>query len=151
MRIARRHSLSFRSRTPFCVLGSCCQHHRSVGRIVLTLAVEAGLLAACGSTAGVGSMHRQLNVSVEPKSRLGQLPLPAGRSPTRGPQSFHSSTIAGVQLDMVNALLDGTSVFNGDFADPFALKTSQALYRLLVSDSDRRADRTRPRSRYRLR
>jgi hypothetical protein len=134
VRIARRHSLSLRFRTPICLRGSCCRHHRSLGRIVLTLALTGGLLAACASTAGEGSTHRQVNVSVEPKVRPGQLPVPAGRSPTLGPQTFHSSTIAGVQLDMVNALLDGTPVFSGDFADPFALKTSQALY-LFASDT----------------
>jgi hypothetical protein len=91
-------------------------------------------MTACGSTVGAGSTHRQLNVSVEPKTRASQLPVPAGRSPTLGPRAFHPSKDGGVQLDVVNALRDGTPVFNGDFADPFALKTSKALY-LFASDT----------------
>lgn len=101
---------------------------------MLVLAFAGSLLAACGSTTGMGPGHRQLNVSVEPKTRAGQLPVPAGRSPTLGPQAFHPSKAGGVQLDVVNALRDGTPIFNGDFADPFALKTPQALY-LFASDT----------------
>ncbi|MGD0392098.1 MAG: glycoside hydrolase family 43 protein [Acidimicrobiales bacterium] len=92
------------------------------------------LLAACGPAAGIDAGRSPLNVSVEPTSRPGQLPVPAGRSPTLGPQAFHPSETGGVQLDVINALRDGTPIFNGDFADPSALKTSQALY-LFASDT----------------
>jgi hypothetical protein len=95
---------------------------------VLSLVLTGVLLAACGPAAEIRSGHRPLSVSVEPKSRPGQLDVPAGRSPTLGPQAFHPSQAGGVQLDMINALRYGTPIFNGDFADPFALKTSQALY-----------------------
>jgi hypothetical protein len=114
--------------------GSRRHCHRSVGRVALALAFTGSLLAACGPAAGVGSEHRQLNVSVEPKSRPGQLPVPAGRSPTLGPQAFHPSKAGGVQLDVINSLRDGTPIFNGDFADPFALKTPEALY-LFATDT----------------
>jgi hypothetical protein len=75
-----------------------------------------------------GSAPRKLDVSVDPSARTGQVQVPAGRAPTLGPQAFHPSSAAGVQLDVVNALRNGTPIFNGDFADPFALKTARALY-----------------------
>src|ERR1700728_5182230 len=107
----------------------------SVGSVVLILTLTGGLLAACGSTTpGGDSKPGHLSVSVEPKARSGQPPVPEGRSPTLGPQAFHPSETSGVQLDMVNALRDGTPIFDGDFADPFALKTPQALY-LFASDT----------------
>jgi hypothetical protein len=100
--------------------------------VVLALAFMGGLLAAAGSTPVGASKPRSL--SVEPKTRPGQLPVSAGRSPTLGPQAFHPSRSDGVQLDVFNALRDGSPIFNGDFADPFALKTANALY-LFASDT----------------
>lgn len=114
--------------------GSSHYRRSSVGRAVLGLVLTGGLLAACGSAAGIGVGRGPLNVSVEPTSRPGQLAVPAGRSPTLGPQAFHPSTAGGLQLDMTNALRDGTPIFDGDFADPFALKTSEALY-VFASDT----------------
>ena len=73
--------------------------------------------------------------------------MSAGRSPTLGPQAFHPSRSDGVQLDIFNALHDGSPIFNGDFADPFALKTAKALY-LFASDTTAHATprrRTSPR------
>jgi hypothetical protein len=129
--VLRSHNrFRLRVRTPAAGHG----RYASIGRLVLTLAFMGGFFAACGSTTGAGSKPGQLNVSVEPKTRAGQPPVPAGRSPTLGPQAFRPSSAGGLQLDMVNALRDGTPIFNSDFADPSALKTPRALY-LFASDT----------------
>ncbi len=86
------------------------------------------LLAGCG-TAGSGQTTRQsFSVKPEPSARAGQLPVPAGRLPTKGPIGLDPARADNVQLDVVSGLLDDTPIFNGDFADPFALRTADDLY-----------------------
>jgi hypothetical protein len=82
-----------------------------------------------GGSAGSGQATRStLNVRAEPSARAGQLPIPPGRQPTKGPVSLDPTEVDGVQLDVVTGLLDDTPIFNGDFADPFALRTPSDLY-----------------------
>ena len=45
--------------------------------------------------------------------------VPPGRFPTKGPIGLDPSKSAGVQLDAQSGLLNGTPIFNGDFADFF--------------------------------
>jgi hypothetical protein len=86
------------------------------------------LLAGC-SNAGSGEATRQtFSVSAEPSARAGQLPVPAGRLPTKGPIGLNPSKSDGVQLDVLSGLLNDTPIFDGDFADPFALRTADLLY-----------------------
>ena len=95
----------------------------------LVLATTVFLVAACG---GAGSETRPTNttlhVTAEPSARTGQLPVPSGRAPTAGPIGLNPSKANGIQLDVLDGLLDDDPVFNGDFADPFALRTSNELY-----------------------
>ncbi len=91
--------------------------------VVLVL-LAAVLLAACGST----SSSSPSDVSIEPAARPGELPTPPGRAPTLGPRAENPSMADGVQLDVLSGLLDDTPIFNGDFADPYALRTADALY-----------------------
>jgi hypothetical protein len=67
-------------------------------------------------------------VKAEPSARAGQLPIPFSRTPTKGPIGLDPSKNDGVQLDVLSGLLDDTPIFNGDFADPFALRTPDELY-----------------------
>ena len=78
---------------------------------------------------GSGQATRQtLSVKAEPAARAGQLPVPAGRLPTKGPIGLDPSKSDGVQLDVLSGLLNDTPIFDGDFADPFALRTADVLY-----------------------
>ena len=96
--------------------------------LALVFSAALVLLAGCGN-AGSGQTTRQtLNVNAEPAARAGQLPIPPGRTPTKGPIGLDPSKADGVQLDVLSGLLDDTPVFNGDFADPFALRTPDDLY-----------------------
>ncbi len=47
---------------------------------------------------------------------------------TKGPIGFDPSKADGIQLDVLSGLLDDAPIFNGDFADPFALRTPDGLY-----------------------
>ena len=53
---------------------------------------------------------------------------PRATRPTLGPLSHNPSTADGVHLSVVTSLLDDTPVFNGDFADPSALPTTDSIY-----------------------
>jgi hypothetical protein len=48
--------------------------------------------------------------------------------PTKGPIGLQPSTADGIQLNVLSGLLNDTPIFNGDFADPFALRTADDLY-----------------------
>ena len=50
-------------------------------------------------------------------------PSRPGRLPTKGPIGLDPSKSDGVQLDVLSGLLNDTPIFDGDFADPFALRT----------------------------
>ncbi len=111
-----------------------------VERALLVSALVAVMVcaAACGgggSGSGSGSPSGQasesrptVKFSAEPSARAGQLPVPAGRLPTQGPIGLNPATAAGVQLDVLDGLLNDTPIYNGDFADPFVLRTTDDLY-----------------------
>ena len=86
------------------------------------------LLAGCGSAGSGQTTHQSFSVRPEPAARAGQLPVPTGRLPTKGPIGLDPAKADGVQLDVLSGLLDDTPIFNGDFADPFALRTADDLY-----------------------
>ena len=90
------------------------------------LVLLAIVVAACGSSAaGSGSSS---GVSIEPAVRPGEMPARPGHAPTLGPTAADPSRANGVQLDVLSGLQDNTPVFNGDFADPYALRTPDAVF-----------------------
>lgn len=93
------------------------------------MVLAAVLFAACASTsAHTGSPTGPLKTSIEPNARAGQPLVPAGRAPTLGPLGNNPSIANGVHLSVVTSLLDDTPVFDGDFADPYALATTDSVY-----------------------
>jgi hypothetical protein len=68
-------------------------------------------------------------VSIHPNARAGQIPpAPSARSATLGLRSLDPSKDDGVQLDVLSGLENDSPIFDGDFADPFALRTADAIY-----------------------
>ena len=107
----------------------------SAGRISATckglavVACGALVLLLAGCSAGSGQTTRQgFSVEPEPSARAGRLPIPVGRQPTQGPIGLDPTTAHGVQLNVLSGLLDDSPIYNGDFADPFALRTPDDLY-----------------------
>jgi hypothetical protein len=106
-------------------------HLRVGGPVCGALAIFfAGLvLVACGSSdPGSGKPAHRFGVSIEPGSRAGQLPVRAGRSPSLGLQAVNPTKAGGVQLNVLSGLRDDAPIFDGDFADPFVLRSANALY-----------------------
>jgi hypothetical protein len=51
-----------------------------------------------------------------------------GHQATKGPIGSNPTKAHGIQLSVLSGLLYGQPIFNGDFADPFALKDGATLY-----------------------
>jgi hypothetical protein len=62
----------------------------------------------------------------EPGAHPGQVVSPVDRTPTLGPIGSHPTTRHGVTLDIISGLVSGTPIYDGDFADPFALRTTDS-------------------------
>ena len=67
------------------------------------------------------------------KTRAGQPYVTPGRGATKGPIGVNPSMAHGVQLSILNGLLHGLPIFNGDFADPYALVDGDSLYAYATS------------------
>lgn len=92
--------------------------------VLVALLVAAFSLQSAADAASTGP----LKTPIEPNARAGQILLPPGNAATRGPLSRNPSVANGVHLSVLTSLLDDTPVFNGDFADPFALPTANAIF-----------------------
>jgi hypothetical protein len=93
------------------------------GLVVLFLSTS--VLLALPDAAGAGSTTTP---TLQSSARPGQVYVPAGRRATQGPIGLNPSKADGIQLNVLSGLLDDTPIFNGDFADPFALRTADVLY-----------------------
>ncbi len=94
----------------------------------LVLAVIASVTAACGSDDPAATPTPAPHVVVEPSARVGQLPISSGGESTQGPIGTNPSKAGGVELDVLSGLLDDQPIYNGDFADPFVLRTPDSLF-----------------------
>ena len=63
-----------------------------------------------------------------PTVRAGQPFVTPGHQPTQGPVGPNPSKAHGIQLSVLRGLLHGEPIFNGDFADPFALLVGDSVY-----------------------
>ena len=95
----------------------------------LSLILVSLCIVACGSVSGASEPSTgPLKNPIQPNARAGELVLPPGNAATLGPLSRNPSTADGVHLSVLTSLLDDTPVFNGDFADPSALPTTDSIY-----------------------
>jgi hypothetical protein len=102
---------------------------RSTRRVLgvgLAMGVVGAVLSSCGTsgTESQSATSSSLKLSIQPNARAGQIPAP----PSLGPRSLDPSKSNGVQLDVLSGLQNDRPIFDGDFADPFALRTSDAIY-----------------------
>lgn len=92
------------------------------------LLVSLTMMASGSASAAKEPSTGPLKAPVQPDARAGELVLPPGNAATLGPLSHTPSTANGVHLSVVTSLLDDTPVFNGDFADPSALPTTDSIF-----------------------
>ena len=96
-----------------------------MGKCLSVLLLSVFVLISGSTVADAGQTVRP---TLHSSARAGELPIPAGRRATQGPIGLNPSKSNGVQLDVLCGLLNDGPVFNGDFADPFALRTTDVLY-----------------------
>ena len=93
-------------------------------------ALLACIMASCGGSAP-SSTGSAPTVRIQiPRSpvRAGQIDPPPGSSLTSGPIGAHPSREHGVQLNVISGVLNDQPIYDGNFADPFALRTPNTLY-----------------------
>ncbi len=108
--------------------------------LVAVLCVAGGALATGTATpapAGAGTTTtttRPPNTGpLAPVVRTGQPYVTPGHQATGGPVGANPSVSNGVQLSVLNGLLNGLPIFNGDFADPYALVDGDSVYAYATS------------------
>ena len=68
-----------------------------------------------------------------PVVRPGQPYVTPGHAATTGPIGANPSMSHGIQLSVLSGLLQGLPIFNGDFADPYALVDGDSVYAYATS------------------
>src|SRR5271155_2733515 len=88
----------------------------------------ACIMASCGGTApSATSSVSTIKIPHSPV-RAGQIDPPPGSSLTSGPIGANPSKEHGVQLNVISGILTAQPIYDGNFADPFALRTPNTLY-----------------------
>ena len=90
----------------------------AVAAAVLAMVVGSGMAVGAGLVAGPTASAQDGDPAAQPGQRM----------PTQGPVSAEPSAKETVPLNLVEGLIEGAPIFNGDFADPFMLATPEALF-----------------------
>ncbi len=88
----------------------------------------AALVACAQSPEPAGAATSPTVPPITPGVRVGQPYVTPGHRATAGPIGPNPSKAHGIQLSVLSGLLHSQPIFNGDFADPFALKDGSTLY-----------------------
>ena len=98
--------------------------------LVAMVCVSAGALATSAATpaAAKGTTHTTQTTNPLAPVRPGQPYVTPGHEATKGPIGANPSQSHGVTLTILNGLLHGEPIFNGDFADPYALVDGDSVY-----------------------
>ncbi len=68
--------------------------------------------------------------------RAGQPVVTPGHSTTKGPIGTNPAKAQGVKLTILSGLLQGEPIYNGDFADPYALYDGDTVYTYATGTTD---------------
>jgi hypothetical protein len=97
------------------------------GTALFATVLPATVLAACSSTPA--SVRAATSAATYGRASAGEPPRP----PTKGPQP-NPNGHGSVHLNVINGLLDGSPIYNGDFADPAAIHVGLDVY-IYASDT----------------
>jgi hypothetical protein len=86
------------------------------------------VVGAAGTAVPVGASGASSRPPITPGVRVGQPYVTPGHGATLGPIGKDPSKAHGIQLSALSGLLDDRPIFNGDFADPFALRDGSVMY-----------------------
>jgi hypothetical protein len=100
----------------------------------VVLSIAACILAGIIGPVGAGASRAKLvtatskPLSVIPPVRAGQPLITPGHRATKGPIGTNPAKAQGIELTTLSGLLHGEPIYNGDFADPFALYDGNTVY-----------------------
>jgi Glycosyl hydrolases family 43 len=100
-----------------------------------TLAVLLACMSVCalaGAAQGATTAPRNTG-PLAPVVRPGQPYVTTGHAATKGPIGANPGMAHGVPLTILSGLLNGEPIFNGDFADPYALVDGDSVYAYATS------------------
>jgi hypothetical protein len=97
---------------------------------IVGFALVACMMASCGGNAPRSVGTATVRGIKLPNSvvRAGQIDPPPGSSLTSGPIGANPAKEHGVQLNVISGILNDQPIYDGNFADPFALRTPNTLY-----------------------
>ncbi len=109
---------------------------RSAVRTLALLSISLGVLAvvvAAPAGGGASSTSKKTTstskpLSIIPQARVGQPLVTPGHNATKGPVGVNPAKAQGINLTILSGLLEGQPIYNGDFADPFALYEDDTVY-----------------------
>jgi hypothetical protein len=103
-----------------------------VVRTLTFLSIGACLLGVVEAPAAASTSKTTTStpkpLSLLPKVRAGQPMITPGHRATQGPIGANPAKAQGVKLTILSGLLHGEPIYNGDFADPFALYDGNTVY-----------------------
>jgi len=95
---------------------------------VASAALATSTVTAAAAKATARATGRRSAGPLAPVVRAGQPYVTPGHDATLGPIGANPSLSHGAQLSVLNGLLNGLPIFNGDFADPYALVDGDSVY-----------------------
>lgn len=102
--------------------------HSARFAVIAGCALLAGIMASCGGTAPSSTSSGTTFKIPQSPVRAGQIDPPPGSALTSGPIGANPSKEHGVQLNVLSGILHDQPIYDGNFADPFALRTPNTLY-----------------------
>ena len=111
-----------------------------IGWAVLAAVILAGCSQGSGSPSATPTTSAAQNIFKATGVRTGQIYVPPGRSATKGPIGSNPSLAHGLPLNILSGLAHDQPIYDGDFADPSALDSSNTLYFYASSSSQSKND-----------
>ena len=106
-----------------------------VARVLALLSISACLLAIVAAPIGADMPAKSKTIATSSRSpspaqkvRAGQPLITPGHGATKGPIGVNPAKSQGIKLTILSGLLHGEPIYNGDFADPFALYDDNTVY-----------------------
>jgi len=105
---------------------------RVLRRVFLVMVLCAAAVAVAASSPhprpSAGTTLTPSGGPLAPVVRPGQPYVTPGHAATRGPIGSNPAKADGIPLTVLDGLLNGEPIFNGDFADPYALVDGDTVY-----------------------
>jgi hypothetical protein len=117
----------------------CCRRVLRAAFLAVIVCAAVGVVAtggpgSAGAAKGTARRTQPQNTGpLAPVVRPGQPYVTPGHAATMGPIGANPSMSHGIQLSILSGLLQGLPIFNGDFADPYALVDGDSVYAYATS------------------